>query len=380
MHEPQAAAVNQSLFSQLEPLLDSYLRGKSAQINEIANLVASNPFEPILSSTLNIGHTKADIEIRLAILQASYPAIEAYKNSLNIQTSLLPETFQLYIPLALYMAQRSQSIRQQNQRAAVFGINGGQGSGKTTLNAFWQIILRRGMGLRTAGFSIDDVYKTYVQRQQMATEVHPLFATRSVAGTHDTGLAINTLNALSHSKPGQTTKIPRFDKMAKGGQGDRLPENTWDAATGPIDVVIFEGWLVGAKPQAASSLFEPLNRREQNEDPNGIWRRKANDLLATDYQKLFDLLDDLLVIQVRSMEDVYHNRELQEQHLRYKLAQTKQQGIDTGESGAMTPEQVIDFISLYERTTRHMLKTLPDEARVTLYLGNNYKTQQIRVN
>lgn len=379
MHEPQTATVDQTVFSQLEPLLDNYLKGKPVEIDSIPALVANNPFETLLSNALNVGHTQADIATRLAILQASYPAIQAHKNSLEVQASLLPETFELYIPLALFMAQQSQTIRQQNQRAAIFGINGGQGSGKTTINAFLQIILQQGMGLRTAGFSLDDVYKTYAQRQQMATAVHPLFAIRSVAGTHDTDLAINMLHALSHSKPGETIQIPRFDKMAKGGQGDRLPESTWDSATGTIDVVIFEGWCVGAKPQPVSTLAVPLNQREQNEDPHSIWRKKVNDFLATDYQKLFSLLDDLFVIQVRSMADVYRNRELQEQHLRHKLEQAKRQGRDTGESSAMTPEQVIDFISLYERTTRHMLNTLPKEARVTLYLGDSHKVNQVRL-
>ena len=278
------------------------------------------------------------------------------------------------------MAARAREIRQSEDRAAVFGINGGQGSGKTTINAFLQIILREGLGLKAAGFSIDDVYKTYDQRQAMARKVHPLFAIRSAAGTHDTKLAIDTLNALTQAEEGTRVAIPRFDKMARGGQGDRLPQSQWDRVEGPLDVVIFEGWFVGAQPQADEALAQPINQREADEDPDGTWRHTVNELLATDYRELFDLIDELLVIQVRSMEDVYRNRELQEQHLRRKLDQAQQRGEDTGELGAMSPVEVVAFISLYERTTRHMLATLPDEARLTLYIGDRHRIERVRIN
>ena len=375
---PVTVEIDPELFRQLDRLLQSHLESADteAPVDELTGLLGGN--EPL--DSLGTGTNAADLKQRLTVLRQAYPALKQYKDNLNIGASLLPETFCLYVPIARFMAERAREIRRAHQRAAVFGINGGQGSGKTTINAFLQIILTRGLGLKAAGFSIDDVYKTYDQRQAMAQTVHPLFATRSVAGTHDTALAIDTLDALSHANADTRVAIPRFDKMAKNGQGDRVSKSEWPVVEGPLDVVIFEGWFVGAHPQQAQELLEPINQREAAEDPDGTWRRTMNQLLATDYRELFDRIDELLVIQVRSMEDVFRNRELQEQHLRRTLEEARQRGEDTGEQGAMTPDEVVAFISLYERTTRHMLATLPEQARLTLFIGDQHRIERVRIN
>ncbi len=213
----------------------------------------------------------------------------------------------------------------------------------------------------------------------MAKDVHPLFAIRSVAGTHDTGLAFDTLHQLTHATASSRIPLPSFDKMAKNGEGDRRPESEWPIVEGPLDVVVFEGWCVGARPQPEHELAVPINERERDEDPDRLWRDTMNRLLAGDYRRLFNLIDDLFVMQIRSMEDVYRNRELQEQHLRRRLEETRRQGDNIGESGAMTPAQVKAFIGLYERTTRHMLQTLPDEATLTLFLGDGHRIERLQV-
>jgi D-glycerate 3-kinase len=378
----QTAEVSREVFHRLDKVLARFLAQGAATLDlaALGTLVARNPIEAGPLRALGSDGGEADLRERLEILSRVYPALKAHKDALDIAATLLPETFEIYIPVARFLLRRSLQIRARHGRAAVFGINGGQGSGKTTINAFLQVILSRGLGRRVAGLSIDDVYKGYEQRQEMGRTVHPLFAIRSVAGTHDTALAVATLNALMHAEPGSTVAIPRFDKMAKGGQGDRLPESEWPRVQGPLDIVIFEGWCVGARPQPPGELAVPVNRREADEDPDATWRRTMNQLLATDYRTLFDRLDDLLVIQVRSMEDVFRNRELQERHLRRRLEEARRRGEDTGERGAMSPREVVDFISLYERTTRHMLATLPDLAGLTLYIGDHHRIERLRVN
>lgn len=370
--------IDPEITQRLDLLLQRHLEpdGSERSLTELVNLLAG--YRPLCP--LGANGDVSELWECLSILRKVYPELKRLKDRLNIKASLLPETFTLYIPIARFMAARSRELRERAQRAVVFGINGGQGSGKTTINSFLQVILREGLGLRPAGFSIDDVYKTYAQRQAMAQQVHPLFAIRSVAGTHDTALASNTLDALAQARTGDTVAVPRFDKMAKGGEGDRLPETEWPLVEGPVDVVIFEGWCVGARPEPEQQLVQPINQREAEQDPDGAWRGKANQLLASDYRELFARIDELLVIQVRSMEDVYRNRELQEQHLRDRLAKARERGEDTGELGAMSPQQVIDFISLYERTTRQMLATLPEVARLTLYIGDHHRVEKVRIN
>ncbi len=376
------ADVDPVAFRALDRILANALEpgGPDVDLEAVRHTIERNPIEAGPLRALGTSTGDADLRERLAILRRAYPALKRQKEALRIEASLLPETFELYIPLARFMAARARQIRAERGRAAVFGINGGQGSGKTTINGFLQTLLGEGLGLRSAGFSIDDVYKTYDERQAMARSVHPLFAVRSVAGTHDTRLARATLESLVQATAETRTPIPRFDKMARGGEGDRLPEAEWPVVEGPVDLVIFEGWFVGAGPQPQDALVSPVNDRERLEDPDGAWRTEVNRLLDTDYRALFDRIDDLFVIQVRSMEDVYRNRELQEQHLRRELEATRRRGEELGGRGAMTPEQVVAFISLYERTTRQMLRTLPERARVTLYLGDHHRVERVRVN
>ena len=44
-------------------------------------------------------------------------------------------------------------------------FTGGQGSGKTTLSEFVQLVLKEGCKKRSIGFSIDDIYKTPEERE-----------------------------------------------------------------------------------------------------------------------------------------------------------------------------------------------------------------------
>ena len=39
--------------------------------------------------------------------------------------------------------------------------------------------------------------------------------------------------------------VPRYDKSAFAGTGDRADESSWPNVTGPLDVVLFEGWMLG---------------------------------------------------------------------------------------------------------------------------------------
>lgn len=70
----------------------------------------------------------------------------------------------------------------------IVGINGSQGSGKTTLCRFLEVLLRESHGLNAATLSLDDLDLTRSERALLAATVHPLIATRGVPGTHDVAL------------------------------------------------------------------------------------------------------------------------------------------------------------------------------------------------
>ncbi|MBN9506299.1 MAG: kinase [Altererythrobacter sp.] len=241
-------------------------------------------------------------------------------------------------------------IASEGKRPLVVGINGAQGSGKTTLCRFLEELLYQ-RRLRTVTLSLDDLYLTKAERLTLAQDEHRLFAVRGVPGTHDVALGEAILDAL---RAGRTTTLPRFDKAAD----DRAAEGK--IAEGPVDVILFEGWCVGAVPQPAAALRDPINRLEADEDPDGSWRREVNRRLATDYAELFARIDLLVMLKVESFEAVRANRRLQEQ----KLAARDPDG------AALMDDTALDrFLMHYERLTRWMLQEMPTRADVLIPIG-----------
>ena len=59
------------------------------------------------------------------------------------------------------------------------------------------------------------------------------------------------------------------------------------------DVVIFEGWCVGAKPQKKKDLLRPINELERLKDKDLKWRTKVNQELKKNYSKIFSLIDEI---------------------------------------------------------------------------------------
>jgi D-glycerate 3-kinase len=53
--------------------------------------------------------------------------------------------------------------------------------------------------------------------------------------------------------------IRRYDKSAHSGRGDRADPATWPQARGPLQVVLFEGWMLGFAPVAdeAAAAVDP---------------------------------------------------------------------------------------------------------------------------
>jgi D-glycerate 3-kinase len=254
--------------------------------------------------------------------------------------------------LAAHRARRSAPV--------VLAVNGGQGSGKSTLAALVAAQLEGRRGLRAAVLSLDDLYLPRAEREALARTVHPLFATRGVPGTHDPVLGLRVLEALTDGAG--TVAVPAFDKA----RDDRLPEAAWPRIEAPVDVVLFEGWCVGAHPEPEAALDAPVNALEREEDPDGRWRRAVNAALAGPYRPLFDRADALLVLRVPDFDAVRRWREEQERELRSR----------TG--AGMDPQAVQRFVDHYERLTRHMLATLPERAELCLELAPDHGIARVR--
>lgn len=232
----------------------------------------------------------------------------------------------------------------------VAGICGAQGSGKSTLVAHLAGRLE-GEGIKAAALSLDDLYLTRAERLQLAQDVHPLFATRGVPGTHDIALGLKTVAALER---GEAAPLPRFDK----GADDRVPESDWPLAPAGTHVLLLEGWCLGARPQA--DVAQPVNALEAQEDPQGRWRGHANAALAGAYQALFARIDLLVLLAAPGWQVVAGWREQQEAELRQR-----------GGEAVMSPAEVTRFIQHYERLTRWILEEMPGRADVTVRLGEH---------
>lgn len=305
-------------------------------------------------------------------LQAVQRAFASTLESLKVDLGLMDMFESIYVPLGAWIACHHRTRGQP----LVVGINGAQGAGKSTLFNLLEVILSEGFGLKVVGFSIDDLYKTHAERQQLGRDVHPLLQTRGVPGTHDVGLGVELIRSLKNSCEATITKIPVFDKSID----DRCPPSAWQEWFGPADVIVLEGWCVGAAPQDDVALSLPVNELERHEDLDGAWRRYVNDQLKDVYPQLFDELDLLVMLKVPSMDSVFEWRSLQEKKLAERVKYIYDTQQPTDHLKIMTEEQIVRFIQHYERLTRHMLEELAPRADVTLKLNQNHKIHKIFVN
>ncbi|MXO58280.1 kinase [Altererythrobacter salegens] len=235
------------------------------------------------------------------------------------------------------------------------GINGAQGSGKSTVCRFLELLLAD-LGLSAVTLSLDDLYLTHAERQTLAEHTQPLFATRGVPGTHDVDLGMDLIDKLLSGRPAD---LPRFDKA----RDDRAPGSV--RVEGPVDVILFEGWCVGAVPQPASALAQAINALEADEDPDGTWRREVNRRLATDYAELFARIDLLVMLKVEGFDAVRTNRAKQESKL--------------GSGPAVMDADALDrFLMHYERLTRWQLEDMPERADILIEIGPDQRPISVR--
>ncbi len=274
-----------------------------------------------------------------------------------IKAHSLPAEFAItaerhYLPLADWLSRRAHS-------AAPFllGINGAQGTGKSTLARFLQAALQEA-GQSTAVLSLDDFYLGKSSRKALATDVHPLLRVRGVPGTHDTALMHRTLRDLRSLETGETLRVPVFDKA----NDDRVADSEWMRIEGPLDTVILEGWCVGTPPQPDAELRQPINGLEAAEDRDGRWRVYVNDCLREYYAPIFAGLDALCYLQIPDFEVVPLWRTEQER----KLAAGRPG------RGIMTDDDIVRFVQYFERLTRVALATLPQTADVVLELARDH--------
>ncbi|MGK7890914.1 MAG: glycerate kinase, partial [Leptolyngbyaceae cyanobacterium] len=172
-------------------------------------------------------------------------------------------------------------------RPLIQGVLGGQGTGKTTLGTVLSLILVQ-LGQRVCALSIDDIYKTYGDRCVLKKS-DPRLLWRGPPGTHDVALGVEVLRGIKSVDPETVLEVPRFDKSAYQGAGDRTtPEQVQG-----ITIVLFDGWFVGVRP-VEPGVFDHAPAPIVT-DSDRAFARDCNQRLQS-YLPLWDELDRLMVL------------------------------------------------------------------------------------
>ena len=294
---------------------------------------------------------EADSKDCIELLEQSIPILDSLSEEMKINY-VQPDYFKnIVIPLSAYLLNLP-----QKKKPYFIGLSGGQGSGKTTLSDFIQLVLYAVSKKSVTGFSIDDIYKSPEEREKQSRKIHPLCKVRGVPGTHDVQMGLKVLESLCNASEETLTPIPSFSKPL-----DRhKPKEDWKVFRGRPDFIFFDGWCAGARPISEKEWKPPMNDLEKEEDPNGVWSKWSNKELAGDYQDLFRRFDLLLMIKVPGIEYVYKSRWLQEQTLEKTLKDPELR------DKIMTKEEVYRFVMHYERLTHYILEEMPSFSDMVL--------------
>lgn len=228
----------------------------------------------------------------------------------------------LWLPTALHLASRKREL----DRTLIQGILGGQGTGKTTLCRVLKLILNY-LGFSVATLSIDDLYLTYAERQALRQQ-DPRLIWRGPPGTHDIELGLQVIDRCLQSDAATEIQMPRFDKSAFNGAGDRT---TPEPISKP-DILLFEGWFVGVRPVTEDCFDrcpEPIITAED------IQFAKDNNQRLGAYLPLWNKLDSLIILYPQD----------------YRLSkqwrkEAEHQMIATGKTG-MSDEEIDRFVEYF---------------------------------
>ena len=260
------------------------------------------------------------------------------------------------IPICFWIAKKA-----DNKKPYFVGLAGGQGTGKTTISSIIKIILEKYFKLKVFKISIDDFYKTRKERIALSKKVHPMLLTRGVPGTHDINMMLDFFKK-SKAKKFKSMKLPNFNKAID----DRFPKNKWNTINKRPDVIIFEGWCVGARAETNKTLKKSINSMEKANDHKLVWRKYVNQQLKTKYKKLYSQLNCMIYLKAKNFSLLQKWRLKQEHKLWLK---TKKKG---GHK-IMSKGDVINFMQTYQRITQNMFKNMPKYASIILNLNSNHQ-------
>ena len=266
------------------------------------------------------------------------------------------------IPVSFWISKKV-----NKKKPLIIGLAGGQGSGKTTISSILSIILKKYFKLNVCKISIDDFYKTRKDRKLLSKNKHPLLMTRGVPGTHDIDLMLSFFKKIKDKKF-KSLQVPTFDKAID----DRCSKSLWHKIKTKPDVLIFEGWCVGAKAQTSSQLIKPINSLEKVYDQDAKWRTHVNNQLKTKYKTLFNQLDGLLYLKAKNFNLLRKWRLKQERKLLVHTKNKKNLRI-------MGSGDILNFMQTYQRITQQMFKDALISSSIIVNLNSKHQIEKMKL-
>ena len=290
----------------------------------------------------------------LKFIKSQETSKDKFKNKEKMIKSFL-------IPVSFWIASKA-----NKSKPYFVGLAGGQGTGKTTISSIVAIILRKYFKKNVFKISIDDFYKTRKERKNLSKKIHPMLMTRGVPGTHDVQIMLDFFKK-AKSKNFKKMKLPSFNKALD----ERYPIKNWYKINLKPDVIIFEGWCVGARPETNKTLKKPINFLEKANDEKLIWRKYVNQQLKTKYKKLYSQLNCMIYLKAKNFSLLQKWRLKQEHKLWLKTKKKSSHKI-------MSKGDVINFMQTYQRITQNMLKYAPKYSSIILNLNRNHQIKSVK--
>ena len=285
----------------------------------------------------------------LKFIKSQETKVDKFKNKEKMIKSFL-------IPLCFWISKKA-----NKKRPYFVGLAGGQGTGKTTISSLIKIILIKYFKLKVFKISIDDFYKTRKERKNLSKKIHPMLLTRGVPGTHDIDMILNFFKKAKNKKF-KRLKLPTFNKAID----DRFDRKHWYDLKDKPDVIIFEGWCVGAKSEKSSTLKRAINSMEKAKDQKQIWRKYVNQQLKLKYKNLYSQLNCLIYLKAKDFGLLQKWRLKQERKLWLNSKRKSNLKI-------MSKGDIINFMQTYQRITQNMFRYMPQYASIILNLNSNHQ-------
>ena len=236
-------------------------------------------------------------------------------------------------------------------------IAGPQGSGKSSLSKLIKLYLEKFYDKSVIIICMDDFYLSKKQRTQLSKNIHPLFLTRGVPGTHDLGLMNKKIKQILNKE--FPIYLPIFDKVSD------TRKRTYKKVL-KADVIIFEGWCAGAQPVDLNYLQKNFNNLEKHKDKNFIWRNSYNKYL-NEYQKIFSKFNYFIYFQFNHWDHVLNWKYKQELELRDK------------KKDLALKKYLKEFVQYYEKVSKWMHLKVPKYCNILIKLDAHQKIKMINL-